>query len=83
MEQVEKKEVSAGSPATVAGVTLIPVEEVSINGWHGKGGVSLFGVKRASWLGAACPAGEEGIPDEWIGSPRLKTDTRVRLCEDQ
>lgn len=42
MEQVEKKEVSAGSPATVAGVTLIPVEEVSINGWHGKGGGSLF-----------------------------------------
>lgn len=48
-----------------------------------KAAVHFFGVKRASWLGAACPAGEEGIPDEWIGSPRHKTDTRVRLCEDQ
>ncbi len=52
---MEKKEVSAGSPVTVAGVTLIPVEEVSINGWHGKGGISFLGVKRPVGLVLLAP----------------------------
>jgi hypothetical protein len=52
---MEKKEVSAGSPITVAGVTLIPVEEVSINGWHGEGGVLFFGVKRPVGLVLLAP----------------------------
>ncbi len=52
---MEKKEVSAGTPVTVAGVTLIPVEEVSINGWHGKGGGSFFGIKRPVGLVVLAP----------------------------
>ena len=52
---MEKKEVSAGNPVTVAGVTLIPVVEVSINGWHGKGGISFFGVKRPVGLVLLAP----------------------------
>ncbi len=52
---MEKKEVSAGNPVTVAGITLIPVVEVSINGWHGKGGISFFGVKRPVGLVLLAP----------------------------
>ena len=43
---MEKKEVKVGNPVTVAGVTLIPVVEVSLNGWHGKSGISFYGIKR-------------------------------------
>jgi len=43
---MEKKEVKVGNPVTIAGVTLIPVVEVLLNGWHGKGGISFYGIKR-------------------------------------
>ena len=43
---MEKKEVTIGKPVTVAGVTLIPVVEVSLNYWHGNGGASFFSVKQ-------------------------------------
>ena len=40
---MEKKDVTIGSPVTVAGVTIIPVSEVSINHWHGKRWVAFSG----------------------------------------
>jgi len=43
---MEKKEVEIGNPVKVAGVTLIPVAEVSLNYWGGKGSNSFFGVKQ-------------------------------------
>ncbi len=43
---MEKKEVGLDTPVVVAGVTLIPVTEVSLNYWHGSGGISFFGVKQ-------------------------------------
>lgn len=43
---MEKKEVRIDTPVAIAGVTLIPVTEVSRNYWHGKSGISFFGVKQ-------------------------------------
>jgi len=40
---MEKRKVTISSPVTVAGVTIIPVLEVSINHWHGKRGVAFSG----------------------------------------
>ena len=42
----KKREVTIGSPVTVAGVTVIPVSEVSINYWHSKRGIASFGSKQ-------------------------------------
>ncbi len=43
---MEKKEVKIGNSITIAGVTLIPVEKISLNYWHGKGSISFFGIKQ-------------------------------------
>lgn len=43
---MEKKRVTIDNPVAVAGVTLIPVAKVSLNYWHGDGGISFFGVKQ-------------------------------------
>lgn len=43
---MEKKEVGIGKPVSVAGLTLIPVVQVLLNYWSGKGGASFFSVKQ-------------------------------------
>ena len=43
---MEKKEVRIGNPVTVAGVTVIPVAQVSLHYWCSKGGISFFGIKQ-------------------------------------
>ncbi len=43
---MEKKEVEIGNPMTIAGVTLIPVIEFSLNYWHGEGRFSCFVIKQ-------------------------------------
>ena len=43
---MEKKEVIIGSPVTVAGITIVPVTQVSLYYWCGKGGISFFGLKK-------------------------------------
>jgi len=43
---MEKTEVGIESPVVVAGITLIPVVEVSLNYRDGHGGISFFGVRR-------------------------------------
>lgn len=43
---MEKKEVRIDNPVAFAGITLIPVTEVSLNYWCGKGGISFLGVKQ-------------------------------------
>ena len=43
---MEKKEVGIGTPITVAGVTVIPIVEVSLNYWHNTHAISFFGVKQ-------------------------------------
>ncbi len=43
---MEKKEVEIGNPVTIAGITLIPVIEISRHSWHRKGGISFFGLKQ-------------------------------------
>ena len=44
---MEKKEIAIGNPVAIAGITLIPITEVSLNYWQRKGGTSFFGVKQA------------------------------------
>ena len=43
---MEKKEVGIENPVAVAGVTLIPVVEISLNYWRSNSGISFFGVKQ-------------------------------------
>ena len=41
-----KKEIEIGTPLAIGKATLIPVVELSMNRWHGRGGVSAFGSKQ-------------------------------------
>ena len=43
---MEKKELNIDRPVTVAGVTLIPVSEVSLSHWHHKRGIFYSGSKQ-------------------------------------
>ena len=43
---MEKKEVEIGNPVTIAGITLIPVAEISLHSWQRKGGISFLGTKQ-------------------------------------
>ena len=43
---MEKKEINIGKPVAVAGVTLIPVSEISLNHWQVKHGVFCTGSKQ-------------------------------------
>ena len=43
---MEKKEIIAESPITVAGMTLVPVSEVTLNYFQGKAGIAFFGLKK-------------------------------------
>ena len=43
---MEKKEVAIGNPVTIAGITLIPVTEISLHSWQRKGGISFLGIKQ-------------------------------------
>lgn len=71
---MEKKEIGADTPIIVAGVTLIPVVEVSLNYWHGKRGISFFGVKQPVGVVLVSPSakrafrvtGEEVLLDQLI-----------------
>lgn len=42
----KKKEITIGSPVTVAGVKVIPVSEVSSSYWHSQRGIAFSGSMR-------------------------------------
>ena len=43
---MENKEVRIDNPVTVAGITLIPVVQVSQNYWYSDSVISFFGIKQ-------------------------------------
>jgi hypothetical protein len=43
---MEKKEVEIGNPVTIAGITMIPITEISLHSWKRKGGISFLGTKQ-------------------------------------
>ena len=43
---MEKKEVTVGNPVTIAGITLIPVTEISLHSWQHKESISFLGIKQ-------------------------------------
>ena len=43
---MEEKKIATGPPITVAGVTLIPVNRVSLHYWSTKGSASFCGAKQ-------------------------------------
>ncbi len=78
---MEKKEVAIGKPVAIAGATLIPIAEVSVNCWRGSGGISFFGaiqpgsvvVVSLSGKRAFRITGEEVSLDQLIGEvPGIK-----------
>jgi uncharacterized spore protein YtfJ len=58
---MEKKEVGIGSPVSVAGVTVIPVVEVSLKSLTGSRGASFFGAKQPVSLLVVSPSGERAF----------------------
>ena len=71
---MEEKEVIVENPVTIAGVTVIPVAEMSLNRWHGSRGFSFFGIKQPAGVVVVSPSvrkafrttGEEVSLDEFI-----------------
>ena len=43
---MEKEEIKIEAPFAVAGVTLVPIVKASLNYWHGKGCLSVFGIQQ-------------------------------------
>jgi uncharacterized spore protein YtfJ len=58
---MEKKEVTIINPVTVAGINIIPVSKVTINGWHGKQGVACSGSKQPDIIIVATPAAKRAF----------------------
>jgi uncharacterized spore protein YtfJ len=54
----KKKKVTTGCPVTVAGVTVIPVSEVSSNCWHSKRGIAFCGSKQPVSVLIISPSGK-------------------------
>ena len=58
---MEKKEVKIEAPVTVAGVTLIPVVQVSVHHRHGDRGFSFSGVKRVTSVVVVSASGKKAF----------------------
>ena len=56
-----KKEVGIDNAVAIAGVTIIPVVEVSLNHLHGNGGFSFFGIKQPVSVVVVSPLGERAF----------------------
>ncbi len=73
---MEKKEVSIGNPVTVGEVTLVPVTEVSLNYWRGRGGFSCFGFKQPVGVVVVSPSATRAfrITGEEVSLDQLITE---------
>ena len=58
---MEKKEVGIGNPVAVAGVTLIPVLQVSVSYWRGGNGISFMGVKQPVSIVVVSPSAKKAF----------------------
>lgn len=83
---MEKKELITLNPITVAGLTLIPVAKVTINGWHGKRGIAFTGSKQPDSIVIVTPSAKRAfrITGEEITFDQLAQeipDLREKLAE--
>lgn len=58
---MEKKEVAIDNPLTVAGITLIPITEISLHSWQRKGGISFLGMKQPLSVVVISPSGKKAF----------------------
>jgi len=58
---MEKTEVRIDNLVAFAGITLIPVTEVSLHYWRGKGGISFFGVKQPIGVVVVSPSAKRAF----------------------
>jgi len=70
---MERKELEIGSPVSAAGVTVIPVSEVSVDHWHSKNGVLFFGVKQPVSIAVLSPSAKMAfrVTGEELGLEQL------------
>jgi hypothetical protein len=70
----EKKEIVAGSPVPVAGLTVIPVVETRLNSRRFRNAVSISGSRRAIGVIVTSPEGEKtyNIEGEEVTLEELK-----------
>ena len=72
---MEKKEIKIGNPVSIAGVTLIPVEKVSLNYWHGKSSISFLGIKQPVNLVVISPSAKRAFN---IGGEEVPLDQLIQ-----
>ena len=58
---MEKKEIGIDTPVAVAGVTVIPITEFSLNYWHRNSGISFFGVKKPISVVVVSPSSKKAF----------------------
>lgn len=73
---METKRVIIGNPLTVAGVTLMPVIEVSISHWQHGSGLSFFGNKQVIGVVILSPGAKRAfrITGEEVPLDQIATD---------
>ena len=73
---MEKNEVVIENPVAVAGITLVPVTELSVNYWRGKHSLSCFGMKQPVGVVVISPSTKRAfrITGEEISLDQLITE---------
>ena len=56
-----EKKIEIGTPLAIGGATLIPIIELSMNQWQGKGGVSTFGIKQPTAVVVVSASGKHAF----------------------
>ena len=73
---MEKKEVAIGSPVEVGDLTLLPVEQISLNCWRSDSRTSFFGIKQPVAVIVVSPAMKRAfrVTGEEISIEQLKQE---------
>ena len=73
---MEKNEIVIENPVAVAGITLVPVTELSLNHWRGKHSLLCFGIKQPVGVVVISPSAKRAfrITGEEISLKELITE---------
>ena len=74
---MEKKEITINNTIAIAGLTIIPVVQVSVNNWQYNNGASFFGVKEPVAIIMISEAGKRAfrLTGEEVSIEQLSEET--------
>ncbi len=58
---MENQEIRIDNSLTVAGITLVPVVQITLSYWHGDSGISYFGAKRPIGVVVVSPSAKKAF----------------------